>query len=74
MGFARLGVMRVLLLHGATVGARDKNGETPLHLAARKNHLKMVALLLEYGADANAKTVQELTPLYCALQEHGRQK
>ena len=31
-------------------------GETPLHLAAKGGHLKVMDILLEYGADIDART------------------
>ncbi len=42
---------------------RDKNGNTPLHLAVRQNHLEMVKLLVEKGADMEAANNAGLTPL-----------
>ncbi len=32
-----------------------RDGRTPLHQAALKNHVEMVKLLLEHGADVNTK-------------------
>jgi ankyrin repeat protein len=32
-----------------------RDGRTSLHLAAPKNHLEMVKLLLEHGADVDTK-------------------
>jgi ankyrin repeat protein len=34
----------------------EKYGRTALHLAAMNGHLEIVKLLLEHGADVNAKT------------------
>jgi ankyrin repeat protein len=49
---------------------------TPLHCAAEKHNLSLVALLLEHGAEVNATTTEERwfsghrrTPLYVALRE-----
>ena len=33
-----------------------KNGFTPLHIACKKNHIKMIELLLRYGAAMEAAT------------------
>ncbi|KAL6908717.1 DYW family of nucleic acid deaminases domain-containing protein [Trichoderma evansii] len=39
------------------------SGKTALHMAAREMYPEMVKLLLEYGADPNARTVDGRTPL-----------
>jgi ankyrin repeat protein len=44
-----------LLSNGAEVDIRDKNGMTPLLLAARKGNREIVKLLLAHGADVNAQ-------------------
>jgi uncharacterized protein len=49
--------------------AFDRNGWTPLHLAAHYGHLDVVELLLERGADIHAKssnTVEQM-PIFLAL-------
>ena len=38
----------------ALIGARDKDGSTPLHCATWKGHQAVVELLLRSGADVNA--------------------
>ena len=43
------------------VGDYDKR--TPLHVAACEGHLDMCQLLLEYGADPNAKDIYGNTPI-----------
>lgn len=49
----------------------DEVGNTPLHIAAEKNHIAMVALLLENGADPCAKNRDGYTPIDLAvLEEH----
>jgi ankyrin repeat protein len=45
-----------------------ETGETALHLAAGEGHLEIVKLLLEHGADVNAKTAYE-TALHLAAGE-----
>lgn len=37
------------------VNVRDSNGQTPLHIATDRNQVEMVRLLLEKGADPNAR-------------------
>ena len=48
-------------------GGRQITGLTPLHLTALKGHLPMVKLLLEVGADPEARVDEGFTPLYFAL-------
>jgi hypothetical protein len=50
---------------------KNKNGETPLHLAASKGHERIVRLLLERDFDMNAMTSIGNTPLHVAAI-HGR--
>lgn len=45
-----------LLLHNADICVEDNRGITPLHLAAFGNRLNGVILLLNHGAEINAKT------------------
>lgn len=54
---------------GANVNAKNDNEETPLHLAAYQNNPKIIELLVENGADINAKgCFSEMTPLMIAAQ------
>lgn len=57
-----LGVVRLLLEHGAPVNARQQQGWTALHAAAQHGDRVMVELLLKYGANPNAKNDDGLTP------------
>jgi ankyrin repeat protein len=47
---------KFLLVHNANVNARDKEGMTPLHVAAVYANKKVTELLIEKGADVDAKT------------------
>lgn len=46
-----------------------QNGYTPLHIAAKQNQMEVARSLLQYGASANAESVQGVTPLHLAAQE-----
>jgi len=41
-----------------------QNGFTPLHIACKKNRIKVVELLLKYGAAIEATTEVTLPPVY----------
>lgn len=54
--------------------ARRSDGETPLHIAARRDHVKVAEMLLASGADVNAINDEnsKLTPLHRAASYAGR--
>ena len=56
----------------ASVKARDLAGSTPLHHAAGFGALATVKLLLEKGADVNAKNRRGSTPLYWAIHDEAK--
>ena len=59
----------------AVVGVQgmDADGDTPLHLAAGTNAREVAALLIEQGADVNAKAASlGTTPLHWAAVVNGR--
>ena len=67
--FGKLEIARLLLDHGANVGAKDEFGRTPLHdvshgvYSPEEAGIGVARLLLERGADMNAKTRSGETPL-----------
>ena len=71
---SRLGhveISRVLLKHGADIGAQDNGFYSPLGRVALEGHVELAQVLLEHGADANALDSAGYTPLYLA-SEAGR--
>jgi ankyrin repeat protein len=60
----------MLLEHGADVGAVARNPLTvqPLHSAAAGGHTVVARLLLEHGADPNARQEGGFVPLHAAAQ------
>lgn len=49
-----------------SVDSRDQKGRTPLHLAAEKGNIRSVRVLVEGGADRNARCNDGRTPLHRA--------
>jgi ankyrin repeat protein len=66
---ARLGDLDGVKRHiaqGADVNEQDRNGSTPLFIAAIYGHAAVVELLLAHGADVHVKARGGATPLYVA--------
>lgn len=73
----RESIARKMLHLGADVDVNEQKarsnesgpraGFKPLHLAAQKGHLAIVKLLLEVGADPEARVQEGLTPVFFAL-------
>ncbi|KAI8514582.1 Unconventional myosin-XVI [Branchiostoma belcheri] len=62
----RTGVVKLLIQHGADVGARDKNGRTALHVASVNGQTGVVELLIQHGADVGARDEYTWTALHRA--------
>jgi len=77
---ARFEITRMLLEHDwatkAHINARNKNGQTPLHLASQYgfgprvecDRPSIVALLLKFGADVNAQDNDNMAPLHSTIE------
>jgi hypothetical protein len=58
-------VKRLLSIRNINVNVKDDgDGMTPLHWAARNGHVEIVRLLLQNGAEVNAKSNRGWTPLH----------
>ncbi|PKK42212.1 hypothetical protein CI102_14193, partial [Trichoderma harzianum] len=60
-------MVKILLLYHAVIDARDCNGETPLHIAARKGRINVINLLLEFKANIHLRSKKEETPPHIAV-------
>lgn len=66
---AHMQIIELFLAKGARTDLKDESGLTPLHQAARNNHVRGAQLLLKAGADVNARTADQKTPLYLHREE-----
>ncbi|KAL4369673.1 hypothetical protein GQ457_05G019800 [Hibiscus cannabinus] len=75
VAFDRTADLEVLLRKGKqeTLDWRDKEGRTPLHLAATKGNIECAKMLVESGADKNAKSNDGRTAVYRAVA-HGNRR
>lgn len=60
------GVQSILAKSKENVNSRDENGWQPIHEAAHGGHLEITKLLVDAGADINAKSNNGGTPLWWA--------
>ena len=60
-------IARMLLEHGADMSAKNRLGETPLHVAVRHGLSEMVRLLLEHGAPVNRRDAESNTAMDVAV-------
>ncbi|CAE7606206.1 Ank1 [Symbiodinium sp. CCMP2456] len=63
---ASLDVASILVEAGAVVDSRDKLGRTPLWIASRRGHMKVVCLLLKAGARPSMRDIFGKTPFDAA--------
>lgn len=65
-----LAAVQAFLAKGADIEARDRDGDTALHMAAIQASPAVIAALIAAGADPNALSTDGQTPLFHAA-EHG---
>jgi hypothetical protein len=65
-----LAAVQAFLAHGADLEARDRDGDTALHMAAIQAGPAVIAALIAAGADPDARSTGGQTPLFHAA-EHG---
>jgi hypothetical protein len=65
-----LAAVQAFLAKGADLEARDRDGDTALHLAAIQASPAVIAALITAGADPNVRSTDGQTPLFHAA-EHG---
>ena len=61
-------LVKHLLSAGHNINDTDKYGFKPIHYGAKGGHVALMQLLLEGGADKDALTKDELTPLSLAVE------
>lgn len=68
-------MVELLLSEGAQIEAKDdRNGRTPLHVAAEEGSIELIILLLSKGASIKARTNTLETPLHSAAQRTWKPK
>ncbi len=73
IGDVNLPIMQLLINNGAIIDQCVEEhtdpvfiGATSLHLAANLGYIHAAQLLIDYGADVNVKTINDITPLHSA--------
>jgi ankyrin repeat protein len=55
-----------LISKGSTLGLKDADGRSPLHLAVEQGHVEIVKILHRQGSPLNSTDLLGRTPLHCA--------
>ena len=66
--YRNIELVKNLIDNCADVNARDKDDNTPLHLALKNREVEIIKLLIDKGADMNASNNDGYTPLILALK------
>ncbi|EAY11781.1 ankyrin repeat protein, putative [Trichomonas vaginalis G3] len=66
-------LLEYFISNGADINAKDGDGSTPLHDAAKKNSKETAEILISNGADINAKDGDGSTPLYDAAKFNNKE-
>lgn len=61
--------MKALIKAGADVTARNKHGDTPLHLTLQSGNCEIARLLIKKGADYNVANEKRITPVQIAVEK-----
>ncbi len=61
-------VLNRLIERGANLDVKDKDGNTPLHLACRSGNIKLAKVLIENKVNLTSENKEGHTPLYLAAQ------
>ncbi|MCD6035201.1 MAG: hypothetical protein K0R63_942 [Rickettsiales bacterium] len=62
--------IKLVLLQGAQINARNGENSTPLHEAARRDFNNVMAALIQWGANVNARNSEDRTPLQVLLHRY----
>lgn len=69
-----IAVSNLLKIEGIDVNAKDGKGETALHQAAETDDLDILSALIDAGAEVDAKSEFDVTPLHTAVSVINPQK
>ena len=63
-------IVELLISHHANTNVRDNNKETPLHWAARNEHVpgEIIKLLVAHKADISARSIHDNSPIFTATR------
>ena len=72
--YEKLEVLRLLLEHGASVGAKDNKGRTPLHVVSQSRRVKSIRMFigqdfLRQDANVGAENNQGASPLHAGYSD-----
>jgi len=63
-------IRSILCRYTVFIHSPNVKGYTPLHMACEYGDIDIVKLLVEYGANINAMTIQKSTPLFFAVSKN----